>query len=269
MGVPSTWKILNSSSISCRAHGGRGSGAAAVRTCNVARLQLTNLRACPARHAMGSRVVLRQYMFTVRLALLQAGAGGSAHRVAGEEGLLVDHLSKDAADAPQVHGRGVVLHAQQDLGRAVPQRDHLCRREKKGRRESEFGLGPASRAHRAHTHPAWRAWQVLGTTVLGARAGARPLQDGQHPLHATATLVGRARPRPRPGACPPAASGWRSTARTSCVYCRTGMPKARASPKSASLSVLVARSISRFCGLRSRCSILASATWERAGTRCA
>ena len=40
---------------------------------------------------------------------------------------------------------------------------------------------------------------------------------------------------------------------TSCVCVRTGMPKARARPKSASLSAPL-RSMRRFCGLRSRCS---------------
>ena len=42
---------------------------------------------------------------------------------------------------------------------------------------------------------------------------------------------------------------------TSCVYVLTGMPNARARPKSASLSALELRSISRFCwgfGLISR-----------------
>mmetsp|Transcript_36102 Transcript_36102/g.93777 ORF Transcript_36102/g.93777 Transcript_36102/m.93777 type:complete len:558 (-) Transcript_36102:101-1774(-) len=45
--------------------------------------------------------------------------------VAGEERAAADHLRKDAADGPDVNRRGVVLGAQEDLGRAVPQRDHL------------------------------------------------------------------------------------------------------------------------------------------------
>lgn len=48
------------------------------------------------------------------------------HRVSREEGLLVDHLRKDAANAPEVHWSGVVLDAQQDFGGAVPQRDDLA-----------------------------------------------------------------------------------------------------------------------------------------------
>mmetsp|Transcript_3618 Transcript_3618/g.11159 ORF Transcript_3618/g.11159 Transcript_3618/m.11159 type:complete len:208 (+) Transcript_3618:838-1461(+) len=48
---------------------------------------------------------------------------------------------------------------------------------------------------------------------------------------------------------------------TSCVYDRTGMPKALASPKSASLSSPCLL-MSRFCGLRSRCSTRRS--WQNA-----
>ena len=44
--------------------------------------------------------------------------------------------------------------------------------------------------------------------------------------------------------------------RASCVYARTGRPNARASPKSASLSELIFRSMSRFCGFRSLWSTL-------------
>jgi hypothetical protein len=45
--------------------------------------------------------------------------------VSGEQGALGDHLSQDGAHRPGVHGQGVGLAAQQDLGRAVPQGDHL------------------------------------------------------------------------------------------------------------------------------------------------
>ena len=44
--------------------------------------------------------------------------------LAGEERLAGDELGQDAAAAPDVH-RGGVGGAQQDLGGAVPQRDHL------------------------------------------------------------------------------------------------------------------------------------------------
>lgn len=48
------------------------------------------------------------------------------HRVSREQRLLVDHLCKDAANAPEVYWRGVVLDAQQDFGGAVPQCDDLA-----------------------------------------------------------------------------------------------------------------------------------------------
>ena len=53
------------------------------------------------------------------------GGGGGAHRVSWEEGSPVDHLCKDAANGPDIHRRGVVLGAQQNLRCPVPQRDHL------------------------------------------------------------------------------------------------------------------------------------------------
>mmetsp|Transcript_12080 Transcript_12080/g.30515 ORF Transcript_12080/g.30515 Transcript_12080/m.30515 type:complete len:653 (-) Transcript_12080:267-2225(-) len=56
--------------------------------------------------------------------------------VAGEERAAADHLRKDAADGPDVNGRGVVLGAQEDLGRAVPQRDHQLRHRR--RRDAAF-----------------------------------------------------------------------------------------------------------------------------------
>jgi hypothetical protein len=49
---------------------------------------------------------------------------------------------------------------------------------------------------------------------------------------------------------------------TSCVYERTGMPNARARPKSASLSSSASLLISRFCGFKSRCSTRRS--WQKA-----
>ena len=56
---------------------------------------------------------------------VQGKQGERAHRVSGEERPLVDHLCEDAANGPDVHGRGVVLGSQQDLRSPVPQRDHL------------------------------------------------------------------------------------------------------------------------------------------------
>ena len=47
--------------------------------------------------------------------------------VAREQRRLVDHLGEYAPDGPRVDGRGVVPGAEQNLGRAVPQRDHLMR----------------------------------------------------------------------------------------------------------------------------------------------
>jgi hypothetical protein len=46
-------------------------------------------------------------------------------RVAWEERLAHDHLGKDAADRPHVERCRVVPRAEQDLGRAVPERDDL------------------------------------------------------------------------------------------------------------------------------------------------
>lgn len=43
----------------------------------------------------------------------------------GEGGHSGDHLDEDAADAPHVEWGGVVGGAQQDVGRAVPQRHNL------------------------------------------------------------------------------------------------------------------------------------------------
>ena len=51
--------------------------------------------------------------------------GADTHRVSREEGSAVDHLCKDAADGPDIHRRGVVLSAQQDLRCSVPERDNL------------------------------------------------------------------------------------------------------------------------------------------------
>lgn len=48
-------------------------------------------------------------------------------RVAREQRAVVDHLDEDAADGPDVDGRRVRLGAEQDLGRAVPERDDLVR----------------------------------------------------------------------------------------------------------------------------------------------
>lgn len=45
--------------------------------------------------------------------------------IAREERTLGDKLGKDAADGPHVDGSGVASLAEQDLGSAVPKRDHL------------------------------------------------------------------------------------------------------------------------------------------------
>lgn len=45
--------------------------------------------------------------------------------IAREERTLGDKLGKDAADGPHVDGSGVASLAEQDLGGAVPKRDHL------------------------------------------------------------------------------------------------------------------------------------------------
>ena len=42
-----------------------------------------------------------------------------------EERAPVDHLGVDRADGPDVNGAGVLGTAEQNLGRAVPQRHHL------------------------------------------------------------------------------------------------------------------------------------------------
>lgn len=57
--------------------------------------------------------------------------GDEAHLVhvvaAGEEGLAVEELQEDAADGPDVDGGGVVRGVEQELGGAVPPRDHVLR----------------------------------------------------------------------------------------------------------------------------------------------
>lgn len=48
-------------------------------------------------------------------------------RVAGEQGLALRHFGENAPDGPHVDARGVLLAAQEDLRRPVPERDHLVR----------------------------------------------------------------------------------------------------------------------------------------------
>ena len=64
-------------------------------------------------------------------------------RVAREEGRTHRHLGKDAAHRPHVDRRIVVARAQQDLGRAVPERDDFVRigaqRNTKGTRQTKVG----------------------------------------------------------------------------------------------------------------------------------
>lgn len=53
----------------------------------------------------------------------------------GRSHLLTHHLGEDAAQAPDVDGGGVGLGAEEDLGRAVPQRHHLVRVRAHGQAE--------------------------------------------------------------------------------------------------------------------------------------
>ena len=46
-------------------------------------------------------------------------------RGAGEEWPRCGHLTKDAADRPEVDGGGVLARAHEYIGRSVPERDHL------------------------------------------------------------------------------------------------------------------------------------------------
>ena len=46
-------------------------------------------------------------------------------RVSREQGSLGGHLCEDRADGPHVHGQGVGLASEEDLGRAVPESHHL------------------------------------------------------------------------------------------------------------------------------------------------
>mmetsp|Transcript_13399 Transcript_13399/g.42337 ORF Transcript_13399/g.42337 Transcript_13399/m.42337 type:complete len:230 (+) Transcript_13399:328-1017(+) len=55
--------------------------------------------------------------------------------VARKHGLLGDHFDDDGPDGPHVHGRGVGLRAEEDLGRAVPEGDDLVRERSDGRAE--------------------------------------------------------------------------------------------------------------------------------------
>lgn len=48
-------------------------------------------------------------------------------RVAQEEGLAIDHLSKDAADAPDVYRCGIKMRPQQDLRCPIQERHNLHR----------------------------------------------------------------------------------------------------------------------------------------------
>lgn len=60
------------------------------------------------------------------LCVWTAGQQHEAHlALCFEKRLQVDNLCHDAADAPHVHGSGVVAHAQQQLGGPVVQGDNL------------------------------------------------------------------------------------------------------------------------------------------------
>ena len=82
------------------------------------------------------------------------GVGGGAERaedlvelvdlaVSRPEGPAVDHLGEDDADRPHVDGARVLLGAEEDLRRAVPQRDDLvcvrAQRHGEGAREAKVG----------------------------------------------------------------------------------------------------------------------------------
>jgi hypothetical protein len=68
-------------------------------------------------HATGARASVRERGDGYRP--LNARARTVEQRAAGDE------LGKDAANAPNIDRGGVVTRAQEDLGRAVPQGDHL------------------------------------------------------------------------------------------------------------------------------------------------
>ena len=96
LGVPSTWNILYSSSISC--------GKQWVMRIGEEMCGHNEMRHHPA--------------------TLSARA---SYRVPRKQRLVVDHLCKDAADAPEVHRCGVVLSAQQDFRGPIPEGDDLHR----------------------------------------------------------------------------------------------------------------------------------------------
>mmetsp|Transcript_99357 Transcript_99357/g.318826 ORF Transcript_99357/g.318826 Transcript_99357/m.318826 type:complete len:289 (-) Transcript_99357:312-1178(-) len=71
-------------------------------------------------------------------------------RVAGEERLARGHLLDDAAERPDVRGRAIADLAEQDLGRPVPESDHLVGVDLQGYAEgagqAEVGQNKAPRA---------------------------------------------------------------------------------------------------------------------------
>ena len=74
--------------------------------------------ACPACGRCGRS---RRFQSRLRRCVLPLRTGG----LTWEERVLECHFCKNTSDRPHVDGRRVVLGAQQDLGRAVPQRHHL------------------------------------------------------------------------------------------------------------------------------------------------
>ena len=95
---------------------------------------------CQQRGSYLRRLPAGKHRFVVRQAgnPRPVGFGGSAQdpeypkqlvdlRVPGEERLAGDHLGEDTAEAPVVHTGAVEFGAEQNLGRAVPERHNLVR----------------------------------------------------------------------------------------------------------------------------------------------
>jgi hypothetical protein len=100
-------------------------------------------------------------------------------RVARPQRLAVDELGEDAANGPHVHGGRVRALAEQDFGRAVPQRDHLVRvgahGDHKGARQAKVG----ELEHAALVHE-----QVLRLEVaVHDAARVAVVHAGQHLVH--------------------------------------------------------------------------------------
>ena len=147
----------------------------------------------------------------------------------------MQRVSADA-NASALHAGG---RTEQDLRRAVPQRDHLVR---VGAHRDACAAGESAPSAR-HTGDACRM-------PSAQRSAAEPIDDarrGRAPRRAAAARAERMGP-----------------VSTQQLWQRA--PKARARPKSASFSALVTRSMSRFWGFRSRCNTLPGT--RGSGLRC-